>query len=227
MVKKYFRYIKDTLFCRFCREFSLQGSTINWIIYNISHNKNNSIVIENSRVSHSSFNVNGANNKIVIKNKADIVYCNISIFGDYNLIVFDGNKGIVNLINRGNNNVVSIGKDTSMESVYMVSMGKNNSIEIGAGCMFSGDVEIWNTDSHLITDEDGNALNPSKPVKIGNRVWVGKHVKILKGASIGDDSVLGMNAVITHDVPANSIAAGNPAKTVKKGVKWHRGFIEI
>lgn len=227
MVKKYFRYIKDTLSCRFCREFILQDSTINWIIYNISHNKNNSIVIENSRVSHCSFNVKGANNKIVIKNNADIVYCNISIFGDYNLIVFDGNKGIVNLINRGNNNVASIGKDTSMESAYMVSMGKNNSIEIGSGCMFSGDVEIWNTDSHLITDENGNALNPSKPVKIGNRVWVGKHVKILKGASIGDDSVLGMNAVITHDVPANSIAAGNPAKTVKKGVKWHRGFIKI
>ena len=163
----------------------------------------------------------------MIKNNADIVYCNISVFGDNNLIIFDGNKGIVNLINRGNNNVVSIGKDTTIETVYMVSMGCNNSIEIGKDCMFSGDVEIWNTDSHLITDENGNPLNPSKPVCIGNRVWVGKHVKILKGVSIGADTILGMNAVITHDVPANSIAAGNPAKTVKKGVKWHRGFIEI
>lgn len=163
----------------------------------------------------------------MIKNNADVIYCNISVFGDNNLIIFDGNKGIVNLINRGNNNVVSIGKDTTMETVYIVSMGKNNSIEIGKGCMFSGDVEIWNTDSHLITDENGNAQNPSRPVCIGDRVWVGKHVKILKGASIGDDSVLGMNAVVTHTVPSNSIAAGNPARIVKNGVKWYRGFIEI
>lgn len=227
MVKKYFRYIKDTLSCRFSKHFCLHGSIINWITYNISSNNNNSVVIENSSVFHCSFNINGTNNRIVIKNNADIVYCNFSVFGDNNLIIFDGNKGIVNLINRGNNNVVSIGKDTTMETVYMVSMGKNNSIEIGKGCMFSGDVEIWNTDSHLITDENGTALNPSKPVRIGNRVWVGKHVKILKGVSIGDDTILGMNAVITHDVHANSIAAGNPAKTVKNGVKWHRGFIEI
>ena len=227
MVKKYFRYIKDTLSCRFSKHFCLHGSIINWITYNISSNKNNSVIIENSSVFHCSFNINGTNNRIVIKNNADIVYCNISVFGDNNLIIFDGNKGIVNLINRGNNNVVSIGKDTTMETVYMVSMGKNNSVEIGAGCMFSGDVEIWNTDSHLITDENGNALNPSKPVCIGNRVWVGKHVKILKGASIGDDSVLGMNAVVTHAVPSNSIAAGNPARIVKKGVKWYRSFIEI
>lgn len=227
MVKKYFRYIKDTLSCRFSKHFCLHGSIINWITYNISSNKNNSVVIENSSVFHCSFNINGTNNRIVIKNNADIVYCNISVFGDNNLIIFDGNKGIVNLINRGNNNVVSIGKDTTIETVYMVSMGCNNSIEIGKDCMFSGDVEIWNTDSHLITDENGNPLNPSKPVCIGNRVWVGKHVKILKGVSIGADTILGMNAVITHDVPANSIAAGNPAKTVKKGVKWHRGFIEI
>lgn len=227
MVKKYFRYIKDTLSCRFCRQFSLQGSTINWITYNISPNKNNSVIIENSKVSHCSFNVNGTNNKIVIKNNADVAYCNFSIFGDSNEIIFDGNKGIVNLINRGNNNIISIGKDTSMETVYMVSMGCNNSIEIGKECMFSGDVEIWNTDSHLITDENGNALNPSKPVCIGDRVWVGKHVKILKGASIGDNSVLGMNAVVTHTVPSNCIAAGNPARIVKNGVKWYRGFIEI
>lgn len=227
MVKKYFRYIKDTLSCRFCKHFCLHGSTINWITYNISPNKDNSVIIENSKVSHCSFNVNGTNNKIVIKNNADVAYCNFSIFGDSNEIIFDGNKGIVNLINRGNNNIITIGKDTSMETVYMVSMGCNNSIEIGKECMFSGDVEVWNTDSHLITDENGNALNPSKPVSIGDRVWVGKHVKILKGASIGDDSVLGMNAVVTHTVPSNSIAAGNPARIVKNGVKWHRGFIEI
>lgn len=227
MVKKYFRYIKDTLSCRLCKHFCLHGSTINWITYNISSNKNNSVVIENSKVSHCSFNVNGSNNKIVIKNNADVAYCNFSIFGDSNEIIFDGNKGIVNLINRGNNNIISIGKDTSMETVYMVSMGCNNSIEIGKECMFSGDVEVWNTDSHLITDENGNAQNPSKPVSIGDRVWVGKHVKILKGVSIGDDSVLGMNAVVTHTVPSNSIVAGNPARIVKNGVKWHRGFIEI
>lgn len=113
-----------------------------------------------------------------------------------------------------------------MESAYMVSMGSNNSIEVGENCMFSGDVEVWNTDSHLIVDSISNKpLNPSRPVIIGNHVWVGKHVKILKGCKIGDGSVIGMSSVVTKDVPVNSVATGNPAKVVKNNIKWKHGFI--
>lgn len=114
-----------------------------------------------------------------------------------------------------------------MEDVYMISMGVDNKITIGENCMISGDVEIWNTDSHLITDLADNPVNPSLPVTIGNHVWIGKHVKILKGVHIGDGSIVGMSSVVTKDVPNYAIAAGNPARVVKENCKWKHGFIQI
>jgi len=58
----------------------------------------------------------------------------------------------------------------------------------------------------------------SAPIIIGRNVWVGANVRICKGVTIGDGSVLAANAVITKDVPANCVAAGNPAKIVKTDI---------
>ena len=51
---------------------------------------------------------------------------------------------------------------------------------------------------------------------IGNNVWVGAQAVILKGVTIGDDSVVGTSAVVTSDVPAGVVVAGNPARIVKR-----------
>ena len=228
MVKKYFRYIKDTLSCRFCRQFSLQGSTINWIAYNISPNKNNSVIIENSKVSHCSFNVNGTNNKIVIKNNADVAFHGITIEGDNNEVVYDGCLAVISVRIRGNGCKVSVGKGSLIdESSSIVCMGQSNYVDIGEGCMFAENVEIWDSDTHLITDLMGCPINPSKPVVIENHVWLGKGVKVMKGVTIGHNSVVGMGSIVTKDIPQHSIAAGNPAKVVKNGVDWKFGFIDI
>lgn len=53
------------------------------------------------------------------------------------------------------------------------------------------------------------------PIIIGRNVWVGENARICKGVTIGDGAVIAANAVVTKDVPANSIAAGNPARIVK------------
>ena len=54
-----------------------------------------------------------------------------------------------------------------------------------------------------------------KPVIIGNDVWIGDRVTILPGVRIGDGCIVGAGAVVTHDIPAFAIAAGNPAKVVR------------
>jgi carbonic anhydrase/acetyltransferase-like protein (isoleucine patch superfamily) len=51
-------------------------------------------------------------------------------------------------------------------------------------------------------------------VKIGNNVWLGENVSILKGVTIGDNVIIGLGAVVTKDIPSNSIAVGVPAKVV-------------
>lgn len=53
------------------------------------------------------------------------------------------------------------------------------------------------------------------PIIIGENVWIGSNVRICKGVTIGDNSVIAACSVVTKDVPANAIAAGNPAKIVK------------
>lgn len=66
--------------------------------------------------------------------------------------------------------------------------------------------------------EDLVALRPlfSKPVKIENNVWIGEGVSVLPGVRIGKNSIIGTNSVVTQNIPANSIAAGIPARVIKK-----------
>ena len=54
-----------------------------------------------------------------------------------------------------------------------------------------------------------------KPIIIGNNVWLGFDVVVLKGVTIGDGAIIGAKSVVTRDIPAWSIAAGNPAQVVK------------
>lgn len=56
------------------------------------------------------------------------------------------------------------------------------------------------------------------PVVIGNNCWIGQNVRIQKGVTIGDNSIIAANSVVTKSVPANCIAAGNPARVVKTDI---------
>lgn len=57
-----------------------------------------------------------------------------------------------------------------------------------------------------------------KPIIIGDNVWIGENARICKGVTIGNNSIVAANSVVTKDVPDNCIAAGNPAKIVKTDV---------
>ena len=52
-------------------------------------------------------------------------------------------------------------------------------------------------------------------IKIGNNVWIGDKACILGGVTIGDGAVIGANSVVTHSIPAHSIAVGSPARVIK------------
>lgn len=95
-------------------------------------------------------------------------------------------------------------------------------------------------DHVIITDNNNHPVNPEfrkfmrltphnsdarswihadhAPVKIGENCWIGQNVRIQKGVTIGDNSVIAANSVVTKSVPANCIAAGNPAKIVKTDI---------
>lgn len=62
------------------------------------------------------------------------------------------------------------------------------------------------------------------PITIGNNVWIGGNAVILPGVTIGDNAVIGAGSVVTKDIPANVIAAGNPCRIIRKITEEERKF---
>ena len=90
-------------------------------------------------------------------------------------------------------------------------------ITIGKDVAIAREVIIRDTDSHDILD---GHHTKTKPVTIGNHVWIGTRAIIMKGVTIGDGAIIAAGAIVTKDVPANCIAAGIPAKVIRENVKW-------
>ncbi len=87
-------------------------------------------------------------------------------------------------------------------------------VKIGDGAMMASDVLISDSDWHGLYDRIDGA--ESSPVTIGDDVWIGDGAYVGKGVTIGDRSVIGARAVVTSDVPAGVVAAGAPARVVKR-----------
>ena len=88
-------------------------------------------------------------------------------------------------------------------------------VTIGDDCFMGPNVSIY-TACHPTDPVERNSRQEwALPVSIGNNVWIGGTVTILPGVTIGDNVTIGAGSVVTKDIPANSIAVGNPAKVIK------------
>ncbi|HTB51068.1 MAG TPA: acyltransferase [Solirubrobacteraceae bacterium] len=88
-------------------------------------------------------------------------------------------------------------------------------IRIGANALLGSCVEILDSDFHELHPDRRRGGRPSMaPVELGENVFIGDGVKILKGVSIGAHSVIGAGSVVTKSIPAGVIAAGNPARVI-------------
>lgn len=109
---------------------------------------------------------------------------------------------------------VSIGKGTFITANSSILC--KDSIDIGSDCAISWDVQIMDSDFHMVSGQS----SVSKPIKIGNQVWIGSRVTILKGVSIGDGAVIAAGSIVTKDVPTATLVGGNPAKIIRQNVEW-------
>jgi acetyltransferase-like isoleucine patch superfamily enzyme len=90
-----------------------------------------------------------------------------------------------------------------------------DAISIGDGAAIAEEVIIRDHDGHTISGGRPDQL----PITIGEHVWIGMRAMILKGVNIGAGAIIAAGAVVTRDVPPNTLVAGNPAKIIR-GASW-------
>ena len=168
--------------------------------------KNNSILIgKNTRMRATAFRIRGENNMIEIGDNCTIgIGCSFWI--------------------EGNNVHIKVGANTTFTQYVHFNAQENGSyIECGEGCMFSNHIIVRTSDAHPIYDiSTGKRINFPKPIVIGKEVWVAPDTKIMKGAIIGDGSIIGSKTMVSKELPPHSLAVGMPAKVVRQAVKWTR-----
>lgn len=111
---------------------------------------------------------------------------------------------------------IEVGDRTEFNNNLMLK-SEGEGIRIGKDCLFGAEIQIFDSDFHELTPGRRVGGTPKTAlVEIGDRIFAGMGVKILKGVTIGDDSVIGAGSVVTSSIPAGVIAAGNPARVIRE-----------
>lgn len=131
---------------------------------------------------------------------------------------------------------VHIGRNSQLRDYAILEVG--GKLEIGEGCVIgaynwiqaSGSVTLGDgvimgphtsliSTSHQHTDPESKVADTPLlrgSVTVGNNVWIGAHVTVLMGVTIGDNTTIGSGSVVTRDIPANSVAFGNPCRVHRR-----------
>lgn len=152
-------------------------------------------------------------------------------FTKHGIIVVSGGRPVPKVINRGGKLIaencqfysgvrleigergtLSIGNGTYLNRNTLIIA--ENQVSIGRDCMISWEVIIMDSDLHNFNPNKQS----SKPVQIGDKVWIGCRSIILKGVTIGDGATIAAGAIVTKDVPEATIVGGNPARILKYNI---------
>lgn len=119
---------------------------------------------------------------------------------------------------------LTIGSDCLLNGC---SIGCYTQIDIADRCLI-GDCYIADTDFHNLEPELRHSpLTPrgSRPIAIGENVWIGSGARILKGVTIGKNSVVGLGSIVRRAVPDNVVVIGNPEQIVKRFTPCERDHV--
>lgn len=180
---------------------------------------------------HCSIRVCGDNNILLLNhmgggnlNRFD--YCHFDVIGSNNVIEIGTNSTMLNVsfTMHRNNNEIRIGQDFDCHSSTELAALEGTKIIIGRDALFSANIKFRTGDSHIVLDAiSRERTNTSKNIVLGEHVWVGNSVIVLKGADIGDHSIIAIGSVVPgKKYPSNSVVGGNPAKVLKQNVDWQK-----
>jgi maltose O-acetyltransferase len=147
------------------------------------------------------------NGRLVIKGPGHVV------FGDDVNAWAHAEKNV--LITFGPNSLITVGSGTRLNGAGLMAYTR---IEVGARCIL-GSTLVFDSDFHPLDParrHDPDAPVSCAPIRLGENVWLGGQSAVLKGVTVGENSVVAFRAVVSDDVPPNVVVAGNPARVVKK-----------
>lgn len=131
--------------------------------------------------------------------------------------------------NIGRGSKISIGKEGILTLGNKFTISGNTElicqkeITFGDNCLLSWEILMMDTDFHHILNEKGEKINPPKPIKIGNHVWIGCRNTILKGVSIVDNTIIAANSTLTHSIINQNCVIGgngNNIQILKTNINW-------
>ena len=168
--------------------------------------------------------IKGAGNKLIVDDKSTLKLVNTKIYikGKNNTLHIKNNVNIRNSFIEivGDDCRITIGDDCIVGyDSYLSAKEDKTQLFIGDGCMLSRNVKVMTSDGHPIYHK-GEIINAAKNITLHKKVWLADNVTILKGVEVGEESVVGINSVLTKSIPSHSIAAGNPAKVIKEDISW-------
>lgn len=145
-------------------------------------------------------------------------------------IILEDNVWIYGNLQSQNGGIIHMGYCSKIGSGCKIQ--SVNSVEIGDYTAIADNVFISDNNNHPVSpsfrlymrktaeNDDSRKWKHSAnaPIVIGKNCWIGQNVRIQKGVSIGDNSVIAANSIVTKDIPANCIAGGNPAKILKADI---------
>ena len=113
----------------------------------------------------------------------------------------------------GNNGRIHIGDNCRINGAYIHA---KDIITIGDNCVIASGVQIIDSNGHKVHSLNRTiGRDEPKPINIGNNVWVGLNAIILKGTSIGNNSVVAAGSVVKGSFPSNTLIQGNPAQVAR------------
>lgn len=198
----------------FCRAFG--GNRIKF------RGSGNSRRISYAFLLKSKVEVNGTCNKIIIEEGCILKHSHVFIKGSNNTVILSRECVLCGLEIwiEDDNNRCFIGENTWITGNTHLAIIEGTKISVGERCLFSSDITVRTGDSHTILNAEGQRINPSKDIAIGDHVWIGNKVIILKGSIVSTDSVVGAGTLVNKAFKPNVIIAGVPGKVVRDDINW-------
>ena len=150
-----------------------------------------------------------------------IVEKSIGLLDVSGTLIFNGTA----YVGRGSRIVVHKGAVCELGNRFAISAASfvycYKHVKFGTNVQLSWNDLIMDSDSHAIFDESDKRLNNDKEILIGNDVWIACDCKVLKGAMLPNNCVVGANSIVTSkQLEESTLVTGTPAKSVRKISKW-------